>query len=246
MGAAALLLALAGVGAGCPFGAARERREEDHPLMRRAQALKQAKDLDGAVAAYERVLAERPGLSMAHLQLGLIFDQEPRNDYARAIYHYERYLELRPDADKRERVEGLLRNARLSLVAAFRENTVEPLRRLGELQRENEALRKQVDDLVRQNDDYARRAAARPVLPGDTPPRPTPAPSGAAAVRAPVPAPAPPPARTYTVQPGDTLSTIAGRMYNNRNAWQKILDANRTLLRSERDVRVGQVLTIPP
>ena len=84
---------------------------------------------------------------------------------------------------------------------------------------------------------------------GNPPPPPAPAAPAPAGSPAAAPAPtAPPasPARTYTVQPGDTLSSIAGRMYNNRNAWQKILDANRALLRSERDVRVGQVLTIPP
>lgn len=51
--------------------------------------------------------------------------------------------------------------------------------------------------------------------------------------------------RTYTVQPGDTLSKIAGEMYGNANSYQKIFEANRDKLESPDRIRPGQQLTIP-
>lgn len=51
--------------------------------------------------------------------------------------------------------------------------------------------------------------------------------------------------RTYTVQPGDTLSKIAKEMYGNSNNYSKIFEANRDKLESPDKIRPGQQLTIP-
>jgi len=76
--------------------------------------------------------------------------------------------------------------------------------------------------------------------------RPVPAES-----RADAPAPvrvAPPVDRTYTVQRNDSLSRIARREYgtDDREAYMRIFNANRDILRDPSSVRVGQVLRIPP
>lgn len=52
-------------------------------------------------------------------------------------------------------------------------------------------------------------------------------------------------ARTYTVQPGDTLSKIAREHLGNANAYMKIFDANKDLLTDPDKIKPGQVLTIP-
>jgi LysM repeat protein len=49
----------------------------------------------------------------------------------------------------------------------------------------------------------------------------------------------------YTVRSGDSLSTIAGRVYHDRAAWPVIYWANRSKIRSANDISVGQVLRIP-
>ncbi|OIR07404.1 LysM domain/BON superfamily protein [mine drainage metagenome] len=52
--------------------------------------------------------------------------------------------------------------------------------------------------------------------------------------------------RHHTVRPGDTLYSLAQRYYGNRTRWKDIYQANRNLLKSERDVlRVGMDLKIP-
>jgi LysM repeat protein len=52
-------------------------------------------------------------------------------------------------------------------------------------------------------------------------------------------------ARTYTVRPGDTLSTIASRVYHDQAAWPVIYWANAKQLRSADDIKAGQVLKVP-
>jgi len=62
------------------------------------------------------------------------------------------------------------------------------------------------------------------------------------------PPPAPPAQRTYTVQPGDTLTRIARKVYGpgNENEYKRILEANKKTVKDETRLQVNQVLTIPP
>jgi LysM repeat protein len=65
----------------------------------------------------------------------------------------------------------------------------------------------------------------------------------------PAPEPEPPPEgswRTYTVQPGDTLSLIARQMYGQSNLWRVIFEANRDILSDPGRIHPGQVIKIPP
>jgi len=51
--------------------------------------------------------------------------------------------------------------------------------------------------------------------------------------------------RTYTVQPGDTLSKISKDVYGNTSAYMKIFEANRDVLNDPDKIRPGQTLRIP-
>ena len=51
--------------------------------------------------------------------------------------------------------------------------------------------------------------------------------------------------RTYTVQPGDSLSKISKQFYGNANEYMKIFEANRDQLDNPNQIRAGQRLVIP-
>lgn len=59
------------------------------------------------------------------------------------------------------------------------------------------------------------------------------------------PKPPAPEAKTYTVQPGDTLSKLAKQFYGNATSYMKIFDANKDKLTDPNKIQVGQVLKIP-
>src|SRR6516162_1818380 len=67
------------------------------------------------------------------------------------------------------------------------------------------------------------------------------APAAAAAAGAPSSATA----RTYTVQPGDSLSKISKHFYGDPNMYMKIFDANKDKLSDPDKVKVGTELRIP-
>ncbi len=219
---------------GCGPGSADQREERD-PALRRAQMYKQS-DPDAAIALYEQALARRPRLARAHLELGLLYDKT-RQDYLRAIYHYQRYLELRPRPEKREVIEGLIHAAKLSFAATLPDQPSAAVRQIALLKRENQTLR---DMLAR----YETNAAAQ-TKPASSPPAAPPSPARPAP-SSPAPATAEPATvETYVVQPGDTLSRIAAKVYNDPGKWSRIYEANRNQLPKPESVRVGQTLKIP-
>jgi len=51
--------------------------------------------------------------------------------------------------------------------------------------------------------------------------------------------------RTHVVQKGDTLQSLAFKYYGTRSAWDKIYQANRDVLPSKDQLRIGQQLNLP-
>lgn len=75
--------------------------------------------------------------------------------------------------------------------------------------------------------------------PPPPPPRPSPSPS---------PSPSPTgPETSYTVTTGDTLASIAEKVYGDASLWRRIYDANRQAIGDNPDnIVVGTQLRIPP
>ena len=50
---------------------------------------------------------------------------------------------------------------------------------------------------------------------------------------------------TYEVEPGDSLSKIAKKQYGDANAWKKIFEANKDVVKDPDKIFPGQKLRIP-
>jgi nucleoid-associated protein YgaU len=224
-----LCLLLAWGTCGCNRSAASlDQIEERDPLMRRALAREGVQDIDGAIDLYNKALDRKPSLGRAHLKVALLYDAQ-KQDYVRAIYHYQRYLELRPKAEKRKLIEDLIRQSRLSFAASLPHQPGGAVEEIAALKREIELLRSQIQP------GEGTKGVASSKKPAAASGEPQP----------PKPIPAKPAVETYTVQPGDTLSSIATKMYKDSGKWNTIFDANRGMLVSPESVRVGQTLVIP-
>jgi LysM repeat protein len=218
--------------AGCSGGAAsQDSRDERDPYLKRALVRKNMDDIDGAVDLLNKALVRKPDLARAHLELGLLYDTH-KQDYIRAIYHYERYLELRPDAEKKKLIQDLIRQARLSFAASLPDQPPGAIEQIAMLKREISALKGQI---ASQQKVTGSAAAAKPAA----------ASTNAPVLMPPKPAPAQAAMQTYVVQSRDTLSSIAAKMYNDPGKWKAIYDANRNTLSSPQSVRAGQTLIIP-
>jgi tetratricopeptide (TPR) repeat protein len=108
---AALGLALLVLVAGCGGSvAALDRRDRGDALMERARETAARGDARGAAELYQRVIDQDAGNARAHLDLGILLQDQFR-DYVPAIYHYRRYLALRPETEKHEMIEHRVRVA---------------------------------------------------------------------------------------------------------------------------------------
>jgi tetratricopeptide (TPR) repeat protein len=230
--------------------------EFNYPAIRKARAKLREGDKQAALELLNRAIDEKPKLAQAHLEVAQLYDDYDHN-YVRAIYHYERYLELRPQTEKKEMIEGFIRKARIACAASVAEKVPGLDKKVQALQEENDRLKQ---DLRQVRENLARRVAA-PAL--SRPAVPSPAANGAP-IDAPTAvgpavaesdmgpaAPARPGTANnaagarYKVQRGDTLSSVAARMYHNPRKWKLIYDANRDTLGGSQKLKTGQVLVIP-
>src|SRR5438270_10830728 len=78
-----------------------DEQKEPHFLAGKSRV--NAMDYKGAIESFERALEVNPKSASAHFELGWLADQkEP--DPACAIYHYDHYLKLRPNAENAETI----------------------------------------------------------------------------------------------------------------------------------------------
>lgn len=212
------------------------------PLVRKAQSRVREGDKDGAISCLAKALDRRPDLAQAHLELALLYD-DYRKDYIRAIYHYQRYLDLRPAAQKRELIEDLIRKAKISLAATLSEQFPGAGKKNQALEEENARLKASLRE-VRENlaKNIRKDGGAREASGGAAHAASLQRSQAEAVVHGQAIAPA---TNSYCVQAGDTLSSIAAKLYHNPRKWKTILDANNAQLPSPDRLRSGQTLIIP-
>jgi tetratricopeptide (TPR) repeat protein len=78
--------------------------EEKEPHFLAGKSRLNTMDYPAAIESFERALTFNPKSAAAHFELGWLFDQKVP-DPAAAIYHYEHYLKLQPNAEKAEWVK---------------------------------------------------------------------------------------------------------------------------------------------
>jgi tetratricopeptide (TPR) repeat protein len=209
---------------------------EQSAAYQQAQKLREANDYRAAAQSYQQLLDDHPRFARGHLEWGLLCD-EKLGDPIGAIYHYRRYLELEPSADKRRVVEDFIERAKLSLAAKLPQPAGVDTSELLRLQAQNAALAAELAALKTKPSEFS-EAATSGVARVAAPP-PPPATAAASAV------PETPKPRVHVVQKGDTLYSLAVRYYNDRTAWKKIYEANRAALSNKDQLRIGQSLVIP-
>jgi len=241
--------------AGCFQVAESSREEENEPNFVEGRNRETAKDIKGAIDSFEKALQANPRSASAHFELGVISEAPEQHDYAAAIYHYERFLNLRPDSTMAAVVRQRIIGCKVELAkgvpfGASRELQIE----VEKLTVANTSLRQQMESLKAQlaqhplvitqyvTNVFARESPAplpiRTQQPAVEVAHASPPRTHYEPVR-----PAPTPVArsfTYTVRPNDTVAAIARRF---GVSIQSILSANRSL--DPRRMRPGQIITIP-
>lgn len=226
--------------------------ETDEKQYQLAQDYKNQGRIEEALSAFHRVIDARRDAAESHLEAGYIYLRTMK-DPVRAIYHFDRYLQFKPQSPQAAQVRQLIETAQKEFARQLPAQPyqgdlerIDLMELVKALKQENESLKRDLvaaEKRVSQLENVIGQARRVPQPQTET-----------AAVRQPQPAsPAnrttpPNPAdvpRTYTVQSGDTLTTISRRFYGTPSRWLDIYQANRDRLSSENALRVGQEIRIP-
>ena len=126
--------------------------EEKDPHYLTGKSRESGMDYDGANAAFENALIANPKSAAAHFELGLLYE-EKKNNYAAAIYHFEKHLELRPESNMAETIKQHVLSCKFELAktvpfAVVNRQVQDELRRLNAT---NTALHDLVDQLKAQS-----------------------------------------------------------------------------------------------
>lgn len=187
--------------------------EASHPTIEKVQELRRQQNPEEAISLCRETLLKHPEFARLHLELGALWQSQGKP--IDAVYHYNKYLEIRPDSDKSEMVTELKTKILRDLVAEL-DGFVpagmvdEGVGHIGPIPVGNEET---VDTDVPEVS----------ATPGPTPSLP----------------------KTHTVRRGDTLGKISRKWYGQSSRWKEIYEANKDVIPANHNLKIGQVLIIP-
>jgi LysM repeat protein len=218
---------------------------------------------EDALITYLGLISVRRESPESHLEVGYIYLQTLK-DPIRAIFHFDRYLELKPESERTIQVKQLIETAKLEFLRQLptkpfqaEVDRVDLLEIIEKLKKENDLLKLKYNQALLKiksikgeevmegvstslNEMVSRQATSNQ---GET--RPNRADRVLTNVENTVSIDPREVPKSYVVQSGDTLSKISERFYGTANRWNDIYQANRDALPNARSLRVGQELLIP-
>ena len=158
------MLLLIAIACGCDTPKGADLDEQKNPHFIEGKERTKARDIKGAIEAFQRALDANPNSALAHFELGMLYEKHDEQNewrYVLALYHYYRAYELRPNAYPADNAKLRMQACRQELAKA---ESLAPLypamqRELEKLREENSQIRRQLEFL--QNQALARTTSDR-------------------------------------------------------------------------------------
>lgn len=178
-----------------------------------------------AIKLYEAAFDGTANTAEVHYKLGVIYDDKLK-DPLNALHHFNRYLDLDPRGTHAKDARACVQAGTLRLAESLNKGSMITQEEAVRIKKENLDLRLQLVAIRGQK---------------------------TAPVATPIPGkkldggqkPIPPGTRTYVVQSGDTMASIAAKFYKNKARWKDIQDANFYSTAGTPKIKAGQTLIIP-
>jgi LysM repeat protein len=219
-----------------------DEKKEPHYVLGESRV--NAMDYQGAVEAFEESLEANPRSAAAHFELACLFD-EKISDPAAAIYHYQEFLKLEPNADNAEVVRQRINSCKQQLAADVMAMPSAPATQ-AQLEKLAEQNRELQDEVDKWRAYYASQSKTNPPQNNSAAPpanvnsgsQPQIVSTQTQSVNASHPENS---VRTHAVAAGETEAAIARKFGVKLSALQA---ANSGV--NPTKLRVGQILNIPP
>jgi tetratricopeptide (TPR) repeat protein len=176
-----------------------------------------------AISLYESALDDGPACADIHYKLALLYDDK-MNDPLNALHHFKRYLTLKPTGSRAGDVKNFMKRDEIAFATTLSGDAIVTRTEAARLKNENLNLRKELEERVAKSRVPSENVATRESRPEK-------------AIKA--------GNRSYVVQEGDTLYSIARKFYNSPARWKEIRDANRNKVGDGGKLQPGESLTIP-
>lgn len=203
----------------------------------RAKRLYEEKDFQGVIEVYEDLIRFDPKLSEPYFKIAMIYYSN-LNDNLNAAYYFKRFLQCpNPEAGTVELAKSYLENATLQFAASIPNAGGQSSPELVKLRSENDALRRQVEELKREIVHTRSKAneAANNLKPKEAKSKQAPGVAAKATTIHP---------RSYTVKKGEGIQSISEKIYGTKSKWREIAKANPHIKDPDKLVP-GQVLFLP-
>ena len=233
-------------------------KEKTHPLFVKAGASRAAGNYKESAQFYEDFLYVCPKSPLAHLELASVYGDN-LDDPFRAMYHYEKYLELHPNSPDALDVKKFSDACRKRVFEKFSADYVSS--ETAKAQAETERYKKKMEEYVeysrklRTQNEKMKEIIRSGRLPREVNVRPlrtfdsgSAQPTNTITVRTTQPHQSlnlVQGERSYTVVAGDTIGKISKKMYGSTRHWTKIRDANPGKVGANGAIWVGVTLKIP-
>ena len=244
-----IFLVLLILSAGCGNNSIEVISEKQEKSFLRGDRYKREGRQREALSSFLKVIEKREDAAESHLEAGTLYLNHIKDPIS-AIYHFRKYLELKPSSVQAKYVRQLIDTSRKEFARTLAghpfENDIDRLDLLELVKQLNLENRRLREELVAADDrkNIAQAGATEEGEADEPPPAAgnsfaeTSDPSGEANDVETRPA-------YYTIQPGDNLSKISVKVYGNPGRWMDIYQANKDKLSNPDDLRVGVELRIP-
>lgn len=238
-------------------------KETDERQFKVAKDFQSQGRYEDALITYLGLISVRRESPESHLEVGYIYLQTLK-DPIRAIFHFDRYLELKPESERIIQVKQLIETAKLEFLRQLptkpfqaEVDRIDLLEIIDKLKKDNDELKlnynqallkiKSLDERNTINSISISRDEMIPSVESASQSSNEPngfndALTNFDSTETIDPREVP---KSYVVKSGDTLSKISEKFYGTANRWNDIFQANRDILSSARFLREGQKLLIP-
>ena len=237
--------------------------ETDERQFKLAKDFQSQGRYEDALITYLGLISVRRESPESHLEVGYIYLQTLK-DPIRAIFHFDRYLELKPESERTIQVKQLIETAKLEFLRQLptkpfqaEVDRIDLLEIIDKLKKENDELKLKYNQTLLKIKSFEGSSAINSVstsrneiISGEESTsqsnndlnRSNNVLTNFDGTETIDPREVP---KSYIVQSGDTLSKISEKFYGTANRWNDIFQANRDTLSSARSLREGQELLIP-
>jgi tetratricopeptide (TPR) repeat protein len=240
-----------------------DAEDERNPYFRKGAKLAAEGNFHGAIAEYEGALRANPKVQKAYLEIGILY-ADKLNDPVGAAYHFQKYIDARPEAPNLAQVQTNLEKAKIDFALTLPNSSTQNAQEFAQISKENielkQALAVAQESLARKEEEIAKiksgtftptanTAAVKPAIVNVQTAEPVTPPLTTSTTKIPsaLPVDAPSSQKVHIIQSGDNLWKIAKQYYPDdiNGGIEKIKAANPQTTANVQNLKLGQKLVIP-